>query len=274
MNGLSAQGAEYARLLMDPCAAKLTHPVYSGAEGGILIRAESFATYGAGTNTAGVLHWTPGAIGATNTELLVAGADTAVLSVPMAATTAAPGKTYLAANAVAVRVVAACLIVTYPGSELSRSGRVHYGHTSGALIDLGDSLNSDQVSGTLEHFERTPATAIEIVWKPNDADQLFTDPNATTLASEKDRKAAITFSWAGLPASTGLTFKFVAVYEYQPVRALGIANPSMSRSTAPETLDRVLNYISGTGFKYVMSAAKQVMNMTMYGTHSTARLGY
>jgi len=155
---LSPQAMDFAKLLADPYNAKLTHPVYAGAEGGLLARCEAFGTWGTGVDqTSGIFHWTPGAIGSTNTEYLLVGTTAPNVSGAAVGYNATPGKTFLTNNACAVRVVAACVTITYPGTELNRSGRVHYGHTSGAFLDAGNSTTVDQIAGSLEHFERTPA---------------------------------------------------------------------------------------------------------------------
>jgi len=64
--GMDASARAYAMLLSDPCGAPLTHPLYAGGEGGILVKAESVFNLVAGTDTKALVHWTPGAMGTTN----------------------------------------------------------------------------------------------------------------------------------------------------------------------------------------------------------------
>jgi len=234
--------AAYARLLADPCGAPLTHPLYAGGEGGILVKAESVINIAAGASETGVLmHWTPGAIGSGNTELLTSApaGDSATAT----AASSTPGKTFLNDNATGVRVVAACMQVTYLGTELNRSGTIAMGRTQGSLIDPTNTVSLSGLSTALEHFTRTPDSTLELRWVPANMDQSFTDPNVATPTQERDRKSALTLSASGLVAASGLRIRLVAIYEYQPLRTLGIANPSSSRAYSSWSLDDVLNSV-------------------------------
>lgn len=238
---LDGPARAYAMLLSDPCMAPLTHPLYAGGEGGILVKAESvFNLVGGGTDTKGLVHWTPGAIGTTNSELLTDSSNGTFTATANANT---PGKTFLVANATGVRCVAACLQATYLGTELNRAGNYALGRTQGSLIDLGSAINFADLEPTLEHFTRTPDGTIELRWIPANMDQSFTDPNVATPAQEKDRKSAITFSASGLTAGSGIRFRLVAIYEYQPKTGTGIATPSSSRAKSSFSLDDVLNVV-------------------------------
>jgi hypothetical protein len=258
---LDASALAYARLLSDPCNSALVHPCYSGSEGGYLIRAESFFTIGAGpAETSGYLSFVPG----------LAGNDVAMLSAVAASSgagvaagnygTLAPGYNFLRDTASTSRCVAACLKVSYPGSESSRSGRVHFGQTSGGSVIQGTIYSADQVAQLLPHYSRTPAQEIELVWKPNDADQLFRNPPALTTEESKSGRAALTVAWAGLPAAVGLTFRLTAVYEWQPAAADGLSVPNLSRSPSENTLDNVVNYLTRQGFTFIRGMATHSAN--------------
>jgi len=241
--GLDAPAAAYARLLADPCAAPLVHPIYAGSEGGILVKAESVQTYGTGAGFTNVMvHWTPGAIGSGNTEFLIAQDGPGSTATP-AASAVTPGKVFLAANATGVRCVAACLQVTYLGTELNRAGTFTIGRTQGSLLDPGGAYTYANVETSLEHFSRTPDQTIELRWVPANMDQSFTDPNVATPTQERDRKSAITFLAQGLTATSGIRVRMVAIYEYQPLVGTGITTPSSSRATSGFSLDDVLNAV-------------------------------
>lgn len=256
---LDRAGAEYARLLADPCNAALVHPTYSGSEGGYLIRTESFSTVGNATgHTAGYLQWCPGLVGS-DVCVLSNGAVTAGTSVAANNSgSISPGYTFLRANASVARCVAACIRISYPGTESGRSGRVHYGQGSGGALISGTSYTADGVAQAMPHYSRTPAQEIELVWKPNDADQLFREPGALTTEEAKSRHAALTVAWAGLPADVGLTFRFTAVYEWQPEVAIGMSVPNLSKSSSSNTLDHVVNYLVSRGFSFVRHAGLAV----------------
>lgn len=258
---LDGGAAAYARLLADPCNSAVVHPVYPGGDAGYLFRAESFVTLGNGaTDTSGYLHWTPGYVNSSNTQLLAAVGATSTGAVAAAASGSnAPGTQFLATNAKGARCVAACLKVMYPGAESGRSGRIHYGHTSSGLIDLATSVSPDNVALTLQHYSRTPPETLELVWKPNIGDTEFNDPSETASAVIKDRKSAITVSWAGLPVNTGLVFHFTAVYEWTPAAGLGVGHNTLGKNVTSNTLDNVLDFLVDSGFKFVRHASGNVV---------------
>lgn len=240
---LDGQAIDYAKLLLDPCGARLTHPVYAGGEGGYIVRTETFTTFFNGPGiTAGIFHWAPGAVNSSNTELLFTNVANGTTVANATSTGAGPGKTFLANTSVA-RCVAACVKIGYSGSESSRAGRIFYGRTSASLINNSDPVVPQTVMGALPYYSRTPVNEIEVIWTPNDADQLFTDPNEAEGPQDRRRRAAITVAASSLPADVGLTFRMTAIYEWQPTNDIGIAVPANSRSTSNNTLDHVLTAV-------------------------------
>jgi hypothetical protein len=254
MSRLDVPALEYAKLLADPCTGRLVHPIYAGGDAGYLFRAESFATFGTGTgNTAGTVHWVPGYVNASGTDLVGIAAtsgNTAAAAVALG-NTFAPGRTFLNTNARGVRCVAACMKITYPGNESVRSGRIHYGLTTAGLIDAATSHTADGVAQALQHFTRTPPETIELVWRPGAADTEFNDPTEQASAAIRDRKAAITVAWAGLPDAVGLTIHFTAIYEWTPTFSAGVAHNSMGKAISRNTLDDVIDYLKNAGFNFV-----------------------
>lgn len=252
--GLDRLGAEYARLLQDPCNAPLAFPVYGGTDGAYLIKVESFAAWGAGAAaTSGVLQWTPGAIGTNNLDVLTGEGASAGAAITPGVSNTGPGKAFLQANASMARCVAACITLTYPGTELNRSGLVGYGQVNGSVLSTTATSVNDLLP-LLERSERTPAHKIELLWTPLSNDMLWTDPSVATSQNELDRKAALAFAWTGLPVATGLMFKFTAVYEYTPNLGKGLAVPRFV-DTSNNTLQEVLNFLRRGGETFVRSAA-------------------
>lgn len=269
MNRLDEKAKEYARLIMDPCAAPLSHPVYPGGDAGFLFRAESFFTgFNNALETAGVLHWTPGYVNSSNTDLVGLGAATSTTTGATTALTVGPGKTFLASNARGARCVAACLKITFPGSESARSGRVHYGHTPAGTIDLGQTVSADQVAQLLQHYGRTPTDTIELYWLPGIADTEFNDPTEAASAVIRDRKASLTVAAAGLPAGVGLTFHFTAVYEWTPAQNLGLANNALGKNMSRNSMDDVIDAIKRTGFTFVKHVGMAGLNYMTGGASS------
>lgn len=241
---IDGAAADHAKLLLDPCGAPLAHPVYSGGEGGYLVRTESINQifFGAGV-TGGVFHWTPGAINSANTEQLwnnsVGGAATVIST-----QNGAPGKAFLQNSSLA-RCVAACIRISYAGAESARAGRIYYGRTSGSLVNNGDVIAPEVLAGSLQHFTRTPVGDVEVLWMPNDSDQQLVDPNEALSAEARARRAAITIVANGLPADVGLIIRQTAIYEWQPIQNAGVAVPNNSRARSSSTLDQVLNVVQG-----------------------------
>lgn len=268
---LDKAALDYATLLADPCNAQIVHPIFPGGDAGFLFRAESFVTLGNGaTDTSGFLHWTPGYVNGSSTELLYAVGAFGNTAVTAAALASAPGKGFLTNNARGVRCVAACVKVTFAGSESARSGRVHYGLTQSGMLDAGTTQAPDGVAQALQHYGRTPADTFELIWKPNIGDTEFNDPTEAASAVLKDRKSALTVSWAGLPAAVGLTFHFTAVYEWTPASTMGIGHNALGKARSKNTLDEILDTLIGAGFSFVRNAA--TVAGTAFGAEMSKRI--
>jgi hypothetical protein len=253
---LDVGAAAYARLLADPCAAPLVHPVYSGTQSGFLFRAESFVTYAAGATpgpTAGFVHWTPGYPNGSRSELVVGLAADGSSAAALEAKFDSPGRIFLRENTSAVRCVAACMKITYPGSEASRSGRIHLGHLPAGAVDNvgGVTYTPDGVSTLCQHYGRTPVDTLEIVWKPSVADMNWSDPAASSSPVLRDQRASVTATFAGLPDGVGLTFHFTAVYEWIPNVAAGLSGNALGKAQTRNSLDDVTDYLIAGGFKFV-----------------------
>lgn len=256
--GFDAAAKQYAKLLLDPCNAPLVHPI-GCPTGGILVRAQSITSLGGAGFTAGVLHWTPGAIGLNSVELLassVADQNTATL---MTVSGATPGKNFLASNASAVRCVAACARIMWDGAESARAGRVAYGNTVGGFLDAGSTTTPGNVVPNLETMERMPQTKAEIRWCPNEFDLALTDPTIATNVSEKDRRSAITISAVNFPAGSFVVIELTAVYEYLPATASGIALNTRSTTRSSNTFNQVLTAINSAAHNPWVQTAGQVL---------------
>lgn len=264
--GLDAAGAAYARLLTDPCNAPIVHPAYGGANGGLLMRSRSvFSVNTTAGATAGYLHWTPGAIGTTNSELAAAEYITTGTSGTAAGIANAPGKAFLVANATSYRPVAACMQVYWSGSETARQGFVLLDNTLGGFIDLGGAYSTDLLSRSLSQFARTPGSMLELIWKPAMADETWIDPSAVTAAVDKDRRGAVSISWGGLPAAVGLSIVCTAVYEWEPNPVSGLASATESRSVTKNSVRDVMDSIQRTGYSFIRGVAGELVHGALAG---------
>lgn len=279
--GLDTQARKLAALLADPCAGPIVEPIYLGETDGFLTRFESDIIISNGaTETAAAFAFVPGAIGATGG----AGAFGSWMNANAAAmvtdgtstgfqNTAAnqPGIAVLAANSRAVRVVAACLQVYYPGSELTRAGIIGIGQCSASTFA------SNATAGTLRtlapHVARTPSTMMEIRLKPGDGEANWSDPGATTTLTDFENYQSLFVSLAGGPVSTGIRVRCVAVYQWIPSAASGLVAPTTSNSSSNSMRD-VLGYLQAAGqWAYTNGdAITRVASTVMYGAKKAAPL--
>lgn len=262
---LDKAALDYAHLLSDPCNARICPPIFPGADAGFLFRAESFGVVGTGTGqTAGFVHFVPGYVNGSLTHLLTGG--NVLSSTNMTAAAAgiqSPGYTFVTNNSRAARCVAACLKISFSGAESARSGRLHFGNTPAGLIDVGQLISADAIAQALTNYTRTPADTIEIIWKPSIADTEFNDPSEVASATIRDRKAAITVAFAGLPPEVGITWHATAVYEWQPVTALGVGGNPTGKADSRNSLDDVVDFLTRNGERFVRSVGANLMGGAM-----------
>lgn len=252
----------YARLLDDPCTAPLAHSLYSGSTGGYVTRFSQYFTYNQGaSDTTGFIHLTPGAIGSDGLDLIVYSGNGTALAVG-AVGSGLGGRAFLTTNASAVRCTAACVSVLYGGTEQNRSGRLHYGHTNGSLMNSGEVIAPSDIMMNLEYMERMPQDRIDISWRPNEWDGNFSDPTTTCPRTHQDKCSSVTVGWVGMQAAVPITFKVTCVYEWQPLIKTGISmadsNTAHSRNTLSDVVD-LINKSSRT--PWVRRLASSFMGM-------------
>lgn len=253
--GLDSAAAEYARLLVDPCNAPLTHPVYGGGDSGYLVRVDKVFVVGRGTGvTSGLIQWTPGDINGGGTEFLSAGgADYNTGYDVVAFADASPGRAFLQTNAATYRCVAACAKFTFPGTEAGRSGWVHYGQGTGRTVLFDDLIAAASVGRLCPNYSRTPADTVEVVWRPDFADQQMIDPNAER--EQRGGTGSVLFAFGGFPADVGIVVHMTAVYEWTPKSLSdGPSQPVNDKNKTNNTLDQVIGAIRRTGFNWVRDA--------------------
>jgi hypothetical protein len=251
--GLDEAGRCWARLLADPCNAPLCHPVYSGTNGGILVRAQTTSTFvGGASDTAGYFVWVPGSqTTASGTFAL----DTTAAVLPGGGNYLVPGAAFLAASAGSFRCVAACVKVTWGGTELNRQGYLRFGNlTAGDVGVLGtSSVTTSAIGQLLEGGTRVPEEFLEVKWRPSDADQMPAITAASGSGANVDtgvnlaRRGAIGIVFTSMPNSYPLIFETTAVYEYQPVAGVGLSSATMSTSKSNNTMDQVVSALDKTG---------------------------
>jgi len=308
MRSLDAVASAYARLLTDPCNGPLVHPIYAGGEGGYLARYEKdFISLpnAIATSTAGAICWTPALLcsptvdstdfqnGVSHSSVYLAADASNPTTGALTDTTACnwinykdgqPGFDQLSTMAGGVRCVAACMQITFPGTELQRSGVVSLAQLpdANAVLRTGSHVNP-AVSFTVGGMRavspvvsRTPETTMEVKWKPSIGDQAYKTPDAVSH-SDTSRHSCLTATWSGIPAGVGMRIRMVAVYEWVPRAANGLMNSNESRARTPYTLDQVLNYLDMSGnwvygsMRYASMAYKAYQ--TLLGSQSSRGMG-
>jgi hypothetical protein len=211
---------------------------------------------GRGTGvTSGIIQWTPGDINDDSTEFLsAAGPEFNSSYAAVAFSDATPGKTFLNNNAATYRCVAACAKFTYPGSESGRAGWVHYGHGNGRTVLAGNSYAAADIGRLCNNYSRTPVDTVEVVWRPDFADQQMVDPGAAR--EQRGGTGSILFAFGGFPADQGIVMHLTTVYEWTPKgQTDGPANPITDKNESNNTLDQVFAAIRRAGFNWVRDSA-------------------
>jgi len=262
---LDQPAAEWAQLLANPCNAKLAYPCYpTGSGSSVLVRQEFDAVVASGaTETAIFGAFNPGggytvvsqtALVADNTQSLMLASGTLSIA----------GITSYASW----RPVAACIQISWPGSELNRQGVVAVGIIPGgtAIVNMpgaqgGGNLTASaaQWRAALQHVERMPNSVVECKWFPGEADAVPIDAAAPIARYADDMRGrnVIGFSASGFPVSTGIRIRGVVVAEVSFVNINQVQAVVPPRSSTP-TFEILRTMANVDPQWYLESAAKSV----------------
>jgi hypothetical protein len=252
-SGLDSLGAKYAQLILDPCNGPLVHGVPVDADTGLISRFETDVIINnEATSTAAYVAWCP----ALSLYYLSGGAiplDSTAFT-PTGTSAVGPGGTFLASNASEYRVLAACLQAYYPGSETSRSGIVSNTQDHFARITTSTTVGGQRSSS--QFTERTPNTMTEIIWRPAAADLEWNSVanSDTGVNSARDKHAVLISTASGIPVSTGMRYRMVAVVEWKPVFSGTGVSPTTVGSRSKNTLADVLEVLDSHGVWWYKTA--------------------
>jgi len=267
MAGLDDVAKCHARMLLDPCRAQLGPSVYPGSNGAITARFEQDTVlFNAASTGASALVWSPGLASFVTSPAVLLN-DTTTFN--FSALQPAAGNAFLV-NQAGWRCVGACMQVYYPGAENTRQGFVGMGYGPGSMLTqfqlaadggVGTQTTVQGVRTSQFHTERVPNTMIELKWKPGFGDQEWEGFNTavqqvnTNNATNVGRNC-ITLTASGLPASTGLRVRFVAIYEYMPAFNSGLISTVSNAVITKNTLNDVLHTLDKTGNWFLGMAEK------------------
>lgn len=259
---LDAGATNYARLLGDPCYGPLVPPVYEGAGGGIITRFESdFIVNGTATDTGAFIAFVPGGLGtAASVAGSVFGATGAITGDATSITTQflparQPG-VGLTPSMAAARCISACLQVSFVGSELQRSGVVSVAQM--VYSDFG-TYSTSTIRSSSSTVVRIPDGEVEIKLRPTTSSQKFVPVNGA-VDSDYNSQPVLCASMSGIPGSTGMRVRLVAVYEWMPLSTSGVVVPETSTSGSNFTFNNVINALDrrapGWSVKLLTAATK------------------
>lgn len=237
---IDAHARKWAKLLADPCRAGIVPACYDGPGSGNFVRVESdFIIGNEPTAVGSAILFTPG--------VLSNGSGTSSVFAPSAVVTTDTGTITWTANTAnqpgygmapsfaAVRTVAACLQVTYAGTEQQRAGFVSIGQTD--LAAAGGYNTLAKLRTAADVVVRMPNESIQYAFEPNNHSSSFM---STTVANtDRESHPCIYVAASGMAGSTGVRVRMVVVYEWLPTAMNGGTNalvPAPSESTYSSVL--------------------------------------
>lgn len=241
---LSDAGVRYARLLADPCTADLVNGPFGDGFGGMVSRFErEYVINNSATDVAAFFAFTPG-LGTGIIANAPITDETATITPVALLASSNPGYAFLQPNASHIRPLAACVQVYWPGSELNRQGIISMGRHASEVVNDGASVSS--LRAQANYIQRMPADKAEIVWRPTEFDLRGQEWAATPSAGTAAGMTSIVVTATGIPPSTGIRIRVVAVYEWMPDAASGFKNVVV-RTPTPHRLADIIAFLDRTG---------------------------
>lgn len=234
LGGLDTHGAQWARLLQDPCGAPMVQGCYPGGGSGILLRFKAYAAVLTGTNQDFQFSFTPGYNKYVFGQTLAGATGTiGVRQFPFAVLNGTTYDSY--------RCVAACARVVYLGSEGNRSGQVGSAITSSSIFDEGATVvGTGGLLPVMQKVARLGEVIHETKWVPSVRDMNFVGSQDTT--DYPYDRATITICGYTLPAGS-CTVEMTGVYEVIPEYGSGI----VASQTVPSSRNSVTDVLRALG---------------------------
>jgi hypothetical protein len=248
-NGLDSVAAKYAQLLADPCTGPLVSGPFGDGTGGIVARYEQDVIVDAfATSAASVLVFCPSALTYHYSATALTSDTTGFFPIVPGNTANHAGLVAMQAQGGTFRVLSACLQTYYPGTELTRAGITGVGQAPLGAFGGASGTTAANMRSLANYVERTPEQSAEIVWRPSEFDLQWTQANNIDVitSSNEFRRSGLFSCSSGIPVSTGMRYRMVAVIEWVPGVAFG--QPSIIRTpTSNNTLTHVLNTLDKYG---------------------------
>jgi hypothetical protein len=239
---------DYAALLADPCNGPLVSGPFGDGSGGVVSRFErDIVINNSGADTGAALVFIPALATVQGSSAAIVN-DTGTITFANVATADMPGYNYLSTNAGQFRCLAACVQIYWPGSELNRQGIVSVGQFPADIVTDAVVSTSD-IRTASPYVERMPDGMVELKWRPTAYETTWQRAaNVTDTATDWDKYTALAVSAAGIPVSTGLRVRMVAVYEWIPRPGTGSGLTTIHRTTVKTgSLSNIIAALDRTG---------------------------
>jgi len=229
--GLDRAAIDYAKLLVDPCNAALTTPVYAGIDSGYLMRIRY--RFPIGTNTYFAVNIMPNVILDKSAMIITASTGGTGLSGFVDATN---GNYAIAMDNIArsYRCVAACAKVMYTGTEANRSGLIGLATSAERTLLAGVNYTPGTLMSKCPYVTRCGTEPHEVKWAPSTEDQMFINTGDTPSGNG----SAMLIVGEGTGANS-ITIEFTGVYEWLPSAGNGVTttySPPKSNNTLNDVL--------------------------------------
>lgn len=238
----------YAQLLADPCGGPLVSGPFGDGSSGMVSRFErDIIINNTATDVGAAIVWVPALCDALISTAPIT-SDTATITFGPVPSSDTPGRNFLAANAGQFRCLASCMQVYWPGTELNRQGIVSLGQFPADVAQDAVVSTSDLRSAST-YVERVPEGMVELVWRPSAYETTWQRvANVVDTSTDWDKYTAMVISAAGIPVSTGVRIRIVAVYEWIPKPGTGLGLVSLTRNPVRKgSLATVIDYLDRTG---------------------------
>lgn len=228
----------HIRMLVDPCNSPLGPNAYRGQDG-ITQRFGLYDNVTSATDTAYVFAYYP----AYNRIYRIT-ALTGTTSFTPNYATAGPGQTFLYANSMCQRPVAACVSLQYTGTELNRSGQISYGMVKSSVFAAATTANA--LTSILPVTHRVPDGPVEVRWEPSPTEEEYVGTGTVTPEAGPDRNIMLIVI-TGLSAGVDVSLKLTSIIEWQPLLNVGLVVPTANTPDVPAGLERVRTTLAGMG---------------------------
>lgn len=258
---------DHMRMVLDPCAAPLNSPAYSGPSGTV----QRFVVTGQLTSTTETACYMIASPAGFRTDYGVKALGSTTFTNGWG-TGNQPGYTFLNTTTRGARPIGACLQVHWNGPERDRGGSLACGVVPASVWASPTTVTVDQLYQQLADKERIPSGECEILWNPSDQDSIYEVCDSAVSVSAFDDKNALAFAFLG-PSGFQIAFTYTVIYEWIPKIGLGQPAHSTVVRSIPDAVSQINSALAAMGFKnkpFVSMANRALSTAATYSGAGTA----